>query len=249
VPSCKAMRDLPRWRRRLRIPPFVGLGSAFVVAACRFSGSATDPYAEAPLSASGGNGGKDTGGSADTGGTGDTGSTDENGGTSDTGSNSDTGGTSDSGGTRGTGGAKSTTGGRTAIDSGTGASAGKEAGTAGSEGGISPTPGGCQPATVPAICDPVKNLGCLVPFSSCDIDTTQVIATGRCVFPWSSAPPPVDAGSCFEDTTTDTCAATSTCVNGTCRKLCYCDSDCEAGECCSEPAPGPSTAFKLCKPC
>lgn len=242
------MRDHPRRRRRLRIPYFIGLGSAFIVAACRVSGSAADPYAEAPLDASG-DGGKGTGGATDTTGTDDTGGASDTGGTSDTGGISDTGGSNGAGGTRGTGGAKSTTGGHTAIDSGSGASTGKEAGTAGSEGGLTPTPGGCQPATLPAICDPVKNLGCLVPFSSCDIDTMQVVATGRCVFPWTSTPPAADAGSCYVDATTDTCAATSTCVNGTCRKLCYCDSDCEAGECCSEPAPGPSTAFKLCKPC
>jgi hypothetical protein len=94
----------------------------------------------------------------------------------------------------------------------------------------------------------VKNFGCLVPFTACDIDTTQAAATGRCVFPWPSTPAP-DAATCVVDMTTDTCAPTTTCVGGSCKKLCYCDSDCPSGSCCTEPAPGSSATFKLCKPC
>jgi hypothetical protein len=149
----------------------------------------------------------------------------------------DTGGAGDTGGN----GATPTGGGK---DSGAGGSGG----TAVSEGGVPPTPGACQaPATAPAICDPVKNFGCLVPFSFCDIDTAQAIASGRCVFPWSTMMPPPNG--CFTDATTETCMPMSTCVNGTCKKLCYCDSDCGAGECCTEPAPGASKVFKLCKAC
>jgi hypothetical protein len=250
------MLELPRRRGRVRIPSFCVLGLSLVVEGCRFSETAVDPLAEAPLSgAKGGAGGRGTGGSTGTGGTDETGGTVGTGatvGTGDTGGTGDSGGT-DTGGTGDTGGADT---GATGGDSGNDGSAGGDTGgggTSGSEGGMPPTPGACQPATAPAICDPVKNLGCLVPFSFCDIDSTQVVATGRCVFPWTSTPPPAPlpdgGGSCFVDATTDTCVATSTCVQGSCRKLCYCDSDCQPGDCCTEPAPGSSTTFKLCKPC
>jgi hypothetical protein len=209
--------------RLLQIPSFPVLGLALVFAGCTFSASAADPYADAPRSAtSGGADGQGTGGSIDTGGTGDT------------------------GGIGGTDGATGATGGGAGTDNGAGGDTGG-GGTGGSDAGM--PPGSCQPATPPAICDPVKNLGCLVPFSFCDIDPTQAGATGRCVFPWASTPPPDGGGSCFVDTMTDTCTPTSTCVNGSCRKICYCDLDCQGGQCCTEPAPGSSMTFKLCAPC
>jgi len=209
------------------IRSFHVLGVALVVASCRFSGSAEDPYGNgAPSTTSGGTGGQGTGGATDTGGTGDPG------------------GTGNTGTTGGTAGATGATGGGGATDSGADGDTGG-GGTGGSDAG---TPSPCQPATPPAICDPVKNFGCLVPFSFCDIDPTQAVATGRCVFPWTSTP--VDAGGgCFVDAVTDTCTPTSTCVNGTCQKICYCDLDCQGGQCCDEPAPGSSTTFKLCSPC
>ena len=229
------MHDLPRWRRRRPLLSVLGLGLA--VSACRFGTSGTDPF-EAPFTddTSGGAGGEDIG----TGGTGDTG------GMSGTGGTGDPGGTSGTGGTSNSGGAGTATGGDAGTDGGAAGNTG--GGGTGDSGGPPPTPGSCQPAVPPVICDPVKNVGCLVPVSFCDIDSTQVVAAGRCVFPWTMSPVPAPP-ACFVDPVTDTCMPTSTCVNGTCRKLCYCDTDCQAGECCTEPAPGPSGAFKLCEPC
>jgi len=199
---------------------------ALVVAGCRFSASPADPYAGTPSNATaGGTGGQGTGGSTDTGGTGDTGGV---------------------GGTDGATGAGATGG--TATDSGAGGSTGGYIGGVGTGGSDAGMPS-CQPATPPAICDPVKNTGCLVPFSFCDIDPAQAVATGRCVFPWTTTPLPDAGGSCFVDMMTDTCTPTSTCVEGSCRKICYCDTDCPGGQCCTEPAPGSSTTFKLCAPC
>jgi hypothetical protein len=239
-------------RRRFRLSTSSILGLALVAAGCRFSGSAEDPYAEEPLSAaSGGGGGQNAGGSSDSGGTGDTGGTVDTGGASGTAGTSGAAGISGTAGTGGnTGGAPGTTGGHTGSDSGVGGGTGGR-GTGGTEAGVPPP--ACQPATPPAVCDPVKNFGCLVPFSFCDIDPAQAVATGRCVFPWTSTPPPpppADAGgSCYVDATTDTCTPTSTCVNGSCRKLCYCDADCQGGQCCTEPASSASTTVRLCGPC
>jgi len=219
------------------------LGLAIVVAGCRFSAAPTDPYAGAPSATSGGAGGQGTGGSTDTGGTNGASGTDGATGASGAGGTNGAGDTGGMNGASGTDGATGATGGSTGTDSGAGGDTGSE-GTGGSDGG---TPS-CQPSPSPAICDPVKNLGCLVPFSFCDIDPAQAVATGRCVFPWSSTPPPADGG-CLADMTSSTCMPTSTCVNGSCRKICYCDMDCPSGQCCTEPAPGSSVTFKLCTPC
>jgi hypothetical protein len=224
---------------------FSVLGLALVVASCRFSASAADPYADPPSAASGSQG---TGGSMNTGGSGDTGGMNGASGTEGMNGASGTEGMNGASGTEGTngasgsGGASGATGGSTGTDSGTGGDTGSE-GTGGSDAGMS-----CQPATPPAICDPVKNLGCLVPFSFCDIDPAQAVATGRCVFPWSLTPPPTDGG-CLADMTSSSCMPMSTCAGGSCKKICYCDSDCPVGQCCTQPAPGSSTAFKLCAPC
>jgi hypothetical protein len=210
------------------------LGLALVVAGCRFSASAEDPYAGAlPNTPSGGVGGEGSGGSAGTGGTGDIGGT---------------GGTGVSGGSAGTGG---TGGGGSGATGGSGTDSGADGhiGGGGTGGTGGSGAGSCQPATPPMGCDPVNNIGCLVPFSFCDIERSQAVATGKCVFPWSSTPPPLDGGSCFMDAMSSTCTPTSTCVDGSCREICYCDSDCPGGQCCTEPAPGSSTTFKLCTPC
>jgi len=228
------MVRISRRRRRRKLFSLCALDLALVVTGCRFSGSAADPYAEAPLSEAKGG----AGGTASTSGTD---------GTTDSGGTTDTGGTD----TGATGGSSGNDGSAADVTGAGGATGGTTAPDA--VAGTTLPPSSCQPATPPAICDPVKNIGCLVPFSFCDIDQMQAVASGRCVFPWTSNPPPLaprDAGSsCYVDATTDTCVATSTCVHGSCRKLCYCDSDCGAGECCTELAPGSSSAFRLCKPC
>ncbi len=211
-------------------------GLALATGGCRFGATGTDPFADMDLAdaapSSGGQGGTpDTGGATDTGGTTDT---------------------SPSGGA-GAGGTTSS------VDAGgfVGAQAGGSGNALGSTfppdsgfPGVGGAPSGCGPAQPAAICDPVRNVGCLVPFSACDIDPTQAVPSGRCVFPFASAPANTDAGaSCQVNATTETCVPSSTCVGGACRKLCYCDADCVPGECCTEVAPGASGVFKLCKAC
>lgn len=227
-----------RTRRRFFANCAIGVGLA--VAGCRFGGSGTSPFAEVALPDAAPSGG---------------GASSAN----DTASTNVTGGATNTGGTTDASGAGST-GAGTARDSGAVADGGASSGSAGALGGDpsfdgdalgTGSPGGaCQPSPSPLICDPVHNIGCLVPFSFCDIDPTQAVIAGRCVFPFATAAPAADGGaSCVSDATTETCLPTSTCVNKTCRKLCYCDGDCAAGQCCAEPAPGSAGAFKLCKPC
>jgi hypothetical protein len=151
-------------------------------------------------------------------------------------------GAGDAGGLAGSGG--TTTGG---LEAGTG-------GTPGSGG----TPAGDDCAPPPAlICDPVKNIGCLVPFTFCDIDRAQAVKTGLCVFPAGATPPPAgtppppegSVASCEVTVLSSTCPPLHTCAAGSCRKLCNCDADCPTGECCTDEAPGPPRAFKLCGAC
>jgi hypothetical protein len=97
----------------------------------------------------------------------------------------------------------------------------------------------CQPS-VP-VCDPVHNTGCN-PLQQCDVDPTETTPTGLCVFG-----SPSDAAVCLATAFTENCGPGSTCVGGACRSLCYCDSDCPAGQCCSgTSSPG---GFLLCESC
>lgn len=115
----------------------------------------------------------------------------------------------------------------------------------GKEAGSSEPADSCRPSQVVALCDPVRNTGC-PPLTQCDIDTAATTATGRCVF-FQAA---FDPNSCMATFVNTTCAAQSTCVGNRCRKLCYCDGDRPAGECCADTSgPGPAGAFKLCRPC
>jgi hypothetical protein len=101
--------------------------------------------------------------------------------------------------------------------------------------------GGCSPMV--AICNPVHNSGCN-PLQQCDVDTTQkTTPTGVCVFNSGSE----GSASCTTSIFTESCPPQSTCVNGNCRSLCFCKSDCPAGQCCSDTS-GP-TGFTLCQPC
>jgi hypothetical protein len=227
-------------------------GAALVVFGCRVGGSTEDPYAE-PLPS---DAATSAGGSS--------------GATTSTAGASDTGGTTDglrvpsetaSGGepSNGAAGGSASGGGPSSGAAGGGASSCSSGGCSGgpprqmpiSGGGSSETGspiGGCQPVQAPVICDPVHNVGCLVPFTACDIDPTQAVFAGRCVFPWTTVASGGAAGACYVDATTNTCLASSTCVDGSCRKLCYCDSQCSPGQCCTDPAPG-SAIVKLCKSC
>jgi hypothetical protein len=154
-----------------------------------------------------------------------------------------------------------------AVDSGGSGPGGASGGTPGggleAGTGAAPASGGtpagseCAPPSA-AVCDPVKNIGCLVPFTFCDIDPAQALKSGRCVFPASTVPPPVGTppppspaagASCEVTVLSTTCPPLHTCAGGNCRKLCNCDADCPTSECCSDEAPGPPRAFKLCGAC
>ncbi len=97
----------------------------------------------------------------------------------------------------------------------------------------------CTPATPVAVCDPVKNSGCL--FSQCEIDSSATTPSGRCVL----ATLPLGA-TCSSDGFSTSCTAPNSCVNGTCQKPCYCDADCDMGTSCKGAAPGPAGPLKLC---
>jgi hypothetical protein len=244
------MVDVSKTRPRARSLHGWPLGVALTLAGCRIGGDGTDPFAKVPAaeSAAGGrrgaidmteSGGASTGGTADTAGATDSGGTTQAGGSGSGGAGPSIAGAAGAAG-RGGGGDSSVNGAGGTTDTPM---------IDGGFAGVGMAPGTCQPAVLPAVCDPVRNVGCLVPFSSCDVDPTQAVPAGRCVFPFPSTSPDAGAGACQVNVTTETCLPMSTCVNGGCRKLCYCDSDCLSGECCTEPAPGPSAVFKLCGRC
>lgn len=93
-----------------------------------------------------------------------------------------------------------------------------------------------------AVCDPVHNTGCN-PLQQCDVAPSQTTTlTGQCIFGGGA-----DGGACTTSIFTDTCSARSTCVDGGCRQLCFCDTDCVAGQCCSDRSGPPG--FTLCGAC
>ncbi|MFI5298573.1 MAG: hypothetical protein ACHREM_10785 [Polyangiales bacterium] len=105
--------------------------------------------------------------------------------------------------------------------------------------------GACTPPT-PATCDPVKNTGCNI-LTRCDVSST--FNTGQCVDLGALG---VGAG-CTTSAPfltfpgTDTCNHGLTCLSGSCVALCYCDSDCSTGQCCSVSTG--SGGFKACGGC
>jgi hypothetical protein len=100
-------------------------------------------------------------------------------------------------------------------------------------------PDGCVAPSPPAVCDPVCNTGCPA-LSRCDV--AEGTRTGACVGIWITG----EGGACFKGSSTDACAARLTCVNGTCRRLCYRDNDCTNGQCCRSPLP---SGFMTCIAC
>jgi hypothetical protein len=93
-----------------------------------------------------------------------------------------------------------------------------------------------------AVCNPVRNTGCNA-LQQCDVDPSQATTpTGLCVF--GSA---AEGGPCLSTIFTESCPPQFTCVSGGCRELCFCDADCPAGQCCSDPSGPPG--FTLCRPC
>lgn len=113
------------------------------------------------------------------------------------------------------------------------ADAAVEAGSGGSSGD------GCSP--VVEVCNPVTNDGC-PPTMQCAVDLLATAPTGYCTF--SSPPMP---GTCFNSGVTESCLPTEACVDFECRKLCFCDADCGAGECCVDPVG--EAGFKACGAC
>ena len=102
--------------------------------------------------------------------------------------------------------------------------------------------GGSCAATV-AVCNPVHNTGCN-PLQQCDVDVSQTTTpTGLCVFNGGGA----DTGPCSSSIVSESCPPQSTCISGGCRELCFCNTDCPAGQCCSDTSGPPG--FTLCRPC
>jgi hypothetical protein len=82
-----------------------------------------------------------------------------------------------------------------------------------------------------AVCDPVLNQGCSATLQmQCAVDLLAPGLAGYCIFRGTTPP---DGGACFNSGVTEDCLPTNTCYGGQCRKLCYCDADCGAGQCCS----------------
>jgi len=90
------------------------------------------------------------------------------------------------------------------------------------------------------VCNPVTNEGCPEPMQ-CAVDLASDVLAGYCIFNG-----PVGAG-CFNSGVTESCPPTSTCFDFECRTLCFCDADCEAGQCCVDPVG--TLGFKACGAC
>lgn len=101
----------------------------------------------------------------------------------------------------------------------------------------------CVPPTVTG-CNPVTNTGCPDALQmQCAVDLATTLA-GYCIF---SGPPSPGTFPCLNTLVTESCAPMSACVDGECRKLCFCDSDCEAGQCCNGPIA--AHGFSACGDC
>jgi hypothetical protein len=119
-----------------------------------------------------------------------------------------------------------------------------DAGPANDAGAIDHAGAQCAPVAV-TDCNPVTNEGCPASLMmQCAVNHAAVL-TGYCIF--FSGPPPAFGDACLNTVVTESCPPTSTCVVDRCRELCFCDSDCEAGQCCAEPLE--ATGFKVCGDC
>lgn len=96
-----------------------------------------------------------------------------------------------------------------------------------------------------AICNPMKNTGCATGLSmQCAIDLAATL-TGYCIY---NAPPALGmGGECLNTGITESCPATFTCYAASCRKICLCDAECGAGQCCTDPVE--RTGFRVCGDC
>jgi hypothetical protein len=118
-------------------------------------------------------------------------------------------------------------------DSDAGDSSELDASANGDAGGAS-----CTPEV--QVCNPVTNDGCLEPMQ-CAVDLASDVLTGYCIFNG-----PVGVG-CFNSGVTESCPPKSTCFDFECRTLCFCDDDCDAGQCCVDPIG--TLGFKACGAC
>jgi hypothetical protein len=92
-------------------------------------------------------------------------------------------------------------------------------------------------------CNPVKNEGCVTELGmQCGIDFLAFTLAGSCTFSAPSDPP--DAGGCLNTIVTESCLPKHSCIEGQCRKLCFCDSDCGQGEVCVDKIG--DKGFKAC---
>jgi hypothetical protein len=105
-------------------------------------------------------------------------------------------------------------------------------------------PVACTPPAV-SVCNPVTNTGCADAAMQCDADLDQTVLAGRCVL---STPLDESGDLCLGTFISQSCNPKSTCSDqGNCRQLCFCDSACEPGKCCSELLG--TLGFMLCAGC
>jgi len=120
-----------------------------------------------------------------------------------------------------------------------------DAGTTNDAGATNDGGAQCERVEV-ADCNPVTNEGCAASLMmQCAVNVAATL-TGYCIF-FSGGPPPSLGGACLNTGITESCPPKATCVAERCRTLCFCDTDCEAGQCCTEPLE--STGFKICGDC
>jgi hypothetical protein len=90
-------------------------------------------------------------------------------------------------------------------------------------------------------CDPVLNVGCAAGVTQCVVDPESSEPAGRCIFSGILATP------CEESALSTSCSPQHACAAGTCRKYCFCDTDCDDGERCSEPVESvAASGVRLC---
>ena len=100
----------------------------------------------------------------------------------------------------------------------------------------------CEPLTSVPGCDPVRGTGCTEGINQCVVEHGAAAPTGRCVFSTVSV-----GATCEQNDLSSTCPFLFTCVGGECRKYCYCDDDCPAGDSCDDSnEQGAAAVFKLC---
>jgi hypothetical protein len=122
-----------------------------------------------------------------------------------------------------------------------------EAGSGDSGGDSADGATACLPPFSSAVCDPVCNTGCPALFR-CDM--ADAPRTGVCVGTLLSSA--TEGMPCTRTALTDDCTASLSCIEGTCRRLCYRDADCvTSGTCCNTAieVDGGASGYRRCAPC